>query len=114
MAAPYRCLRGQLELVLAVSCGFAAILLHPAGAESGGLHLVAVQHRQNDRAESHRFRLRCTGLFTTLARHHRWPRIAGTLRSDTLLVLDELAQVTQKRPEKSAYLLANGNGNPRQ
>ncbi len=29
---------GNSRLVLAISCGFAAILLHPAGAESGGLH----------------------------------------------------------------------------
>ena len=31
---------GNSRLVLAVACAFAALLLHPAGAESGGLHLV--------------------------------------------------------------------------
>ena len=64
---------GNSRLVLAVACGFASILLHPAGAESGGLHFVG----ESSTGKTTALKLAASvfgapGLFTTLARHHQW------------------------------------------
>ena len=93
---------GNSRLVLAVSCAFAALLLHPAGAESGGLHFVGESSTGKTTALKvaasvfgapdylQRWRATTNGL-ESLAR----------LRSDTLLVLDELVTSGSQRSRRN-------------
>jgi len=106
--------RGNSPLVLALSCAFAAMLLQPAQAESGGIHLVGESSTGKTTALRiaasvygapnylHRWRATTNGLEALAAQH-----------SDTLLVLDELAQIDPKEAGEIAYMLANGSGKVR-
>lgn len=105
---------GNSRLVLAVSIAFAAMLLHPAGIESGGVHLVGPSSSGKTTA------LRvATSVYGAPDYLHRWRATTNGLeavaatRSDTLLVLDELAQVEPKEAGEIAYMLANGSGKAR-
>lgn len=105
---------GNARLVLAVACGFAAILLHPAGAESGGLHLVG----ESSTGKTTALKV-AASVFGAPDYLQRWRATTNgieslaALRSDTLLVLDELAQVDPKEAGEIAYMLANGSGKAR-
>ena len=105
---------GNSRLVLAIACAFAALLLHPAGAESGGLHLVG----ESSSGKTTALKV-AASVFGAPDYLQRWRATANgleslaTLRSDTLLVLDELAQVDPKEAGEIAYMLANGSGKAR-
>jgi putative DNA primase/helicase len=105
---------GNSRLVLAISCGFAAILLHPAGAESGGLHFVG----ESSSGKTTALKV-AASVFGAPDYLQRWRATTNgieslaALRSDTLLVLDELAQVDPKEAGEIAYMLANGSGKAR-
>lgn len=105
---------GNSRLLLAVSCAFAALLLHPAGAESGGLHLVG----ESSTGKTTALKV-AASVFGAPNYLQRWRATANgleslaALRSDTLLVLDELAQVDPKEAGEVAYMLANGSGKAR-
>lgn len=102
------------RLVLAISCAFAAMLLHPAAAESGGLHLVG----ESSSGKTTALRV-AASVYGAPDYLHRWRATTNglealtSLRSDTLLVLDELAQVDPKEAGEIAYMLANGSGKAR-
>lgn len=105
---------GNSRLVFAVSVALAGPLLRVLGDESGGFHLVGSSS---------------TGKTTTLylagsawggpAFLRRWRATANAIDAqaaqhcDTLLVLDELAQVDPKEAGGIAYSLANGQGKAR-
>lgn len=108
---------GNSRLVLAISCAFAGPLLDVGGFESGGVHFRGVSSSGKTAA------LECAGSvwggggingFT-----NQWRATANALEgtaaqhSDTLLVLDELAQLDCKDAGAAAYLLANGQGKGR-
>ena len=82
---------GNSRLVLAVSCAFAALLLHPAGAESGGLHFVG----ESSTGKTTALKV-AASVFGAPDYLQRWRATTNgieslaALRSDTLLVLDEL------------------------
>lgn len=105
---------GNSRLVLAVSIAFAAMLLHPAGVESGGIHLVGAS--SSGKTTVLRVAASVYGAPDYL---HRWRATTNGLeavaavRSDTLLILDELAQVEPKEAGEIAYMLANGSGKVR-
>jgi putative DNA primase/helicase len=105
---------GNSRLVLAISCGFAAVLLHPAGAESGGLHFIG----ESSTGKTTALKV-AASVFGAPDYLQRWRATTNgieslaALRSDTLLVLDELAQVDPKEAGEIAYLLANGSGKAR-
>lgn len=105
---------GNSRLVLAVSVAFAAMLLHPAGIESGGIHFVGSS--SSGKTTALRVAASVYGAPDYL---HRWRATTNGLeavaatRSDTLLILDELAQVEPKEAGEIAYMLANGSGKAR-
>lgn len=105
---------GNSRLILAVSCAFASMLLHPASMESGGLHLVG----ESSSGKTTALRV-AASVFGAPDYLNRWRATTNglealaTLRSDTLLILDELAQVDAKEAGEIAYMLANGSGKTR-
>jgi len=128
---PYRC-RGNLKdwqesvgmlcvgnsrLVFAVSLAFAAVMLHHAGAESGGFNLIgpssigkttilqaaaSVCGGGGDNGYIRSWRATDNGIEAIAASH-----------CDTLLCLDEMGQATGANVAESAYMLANGMGKVR-
>lgn len=105
---------GNSRLVLAISCAFAAMLLHPVNAESGGLHFVG----ESSSGKTTALRV-AASVFGGPDYLNRWRATTNglealaSLRSDTLLVLDELSQVDPKEAGEIAYMLANGSGKAR-
>jgi uncharacterized protein (DUF927 family) len=105
---------GNSRLMLALSCAFASMLLHPAGAESGGVHFVG----ESSSGKTTALRV-AASVFGAPDYLNRWRATTNglealaSLRSDTLLILDELAQVDSKEAGEIAYMLANGSGKTR-
>lgn len=105
---------GNSRLVLAISIAFAAMLLHPVNMESGGIHFVGPS--SSGKTTALRVAASVYGAPNYL---HRWRATTNgleaiaALRCDTLLILDELAQVDAKEAGEIAYMLANGSGKAR-
>jgi putative DNA primase/helicase len=107
---------GNSRLSLAISTAFAAALVGPCGAESGGIHLrgkssVGKTTALNvagsvwgggNRGFIRSWRATANGLEGTAAIH-----------SDALLCLDEIAQLSGREAGEVAYMLANGQGKAR-
>lgn len=108
---------GNSRLILAISAAFAAPLVGPCSAESGGVHFRGASS---------------TGKSTTLyiggsvwgggdvsGFVRSWRATANGLEgvalahSDSLLCLDELSQVSARDAGEAAYMLANGSGKSR-
>lgn len=106
--------KGNSRLILSVSCAFAAIVMHLVGAESGGLHFVGASSSGKTTA------LRVAASVCSAPDYlNRWRATTNglealaALRCDSLLILDELAQVDAKEAGEIAYMLANGSGKTR-
>ncbi len=105
---------GNSRCVLALSAGFAAMLLQFSGLESGGINFKGGSSTG-----------KTTALLATASIYggpdyvNRWRATANGLESlaalhnDTLLILDELAQVDPREAGEIAYMLANGQGKQR-
>ena len=105
---------GNSRLVFAVACSFAGPLLRPAGVESGGFHfrggsssgkttaLKVAASVNGGRNYLQRWRTTDNALEVIAAQH-----------CDSLLVLDELAQVDPKTAGECAYMLANESSKAR-
>lgn len=108
---------GNSRLILAVSMAFAAPLLMLAGDPSGGLHLrggsstgkttalraaASVMGGGGDHGGIQQWRSTANGLESVAAGH-----------CDSLLCLDELAQVDAREAGETVYLLGNGAGKAR-
>ena len=107
---------GNSRLALAISTAFAAALVGPCGAESGGIHLrgpssigkTTALHVAGsvwgggDRGFIRAWRATSNGLEAAASSHN-----------DALLCLDELAQLSGKEAGEVAYMLANGSGKSR-
>ena len=107
---------GNSRLMLAISTAFAAALIHPSEAESGGIHLRGASS---------------TGKSTALVVAasvwggggsgyvRSWRATANGLEGvalahcDALLCLDELSQVPSHEAGQAAYMLGNGAGKSR-
>lgn len=110
--AAYCC--GNSRLVLSVSMAFAAMLLYPTGSESGGINLVG----ESSIGKTTALRV-AASVYGAPDYLSRWRATTNglealaALRSDTLLILDELAQVDPKEAGEIVYMLANGSGKTR-
>ena len=106
---------GNSRLLFAVCSAFAGVLLEPAGVQSGGFHFVG------DSSVG-----KSTALFVAASVYGSRRRFVKTWRatdaslestaeqhSDTLLILDELAQVDPKIIGDVVYMLGNEQGKGR-
>ena len=99
---------GNSRLVFSLSCAFAGPLLRPAGMESGGFHL------RGDSSSGKTTALKLAASVYGGANYlQRWRTTDNALEAiaaqhcDSLLILDELAQVDPKTAGECAYMLAN-------
>ena len=99
---------GNSRLVFAVACAFAGPLLRPAGTESGGFHY------RGDSSSGKTTALRlAASVYGGTNYMQRWRTTDNALEAiaaqhcDSLLILDELAQVEGKVAGECAYMLAN-------
>ncbi|MBV7458781.1 MULTISPECIES: DUF927 domain-containing protein [unclassified Acidovorax] len=99
---------GNSRLVFAVACAFAGPLLRPAGMESGGFHI------RGDSSSGKTTALRlAASVYGGASYMQRWRTTDNALEAiaaqhcDSLLILDELAQVEGKVAGECAYMLAN-------
>lgn len=105
---------GNSRLLLSVSAAFASMMLEYSGQESGGLNFVA----ESSSGKTTVLRAACS-VFGGKEYMQRWRATANgleglaSLHNDTLLVLDELAQVDAREAGEIAYMLANGSGKAR-
>jgi len=108
---------GNSRLVLAVSAALAGPLLALAGAESGGLHFVGGSS-QGKTTLLHVAGSVCGGGGLN-GFIRQWRATSNGLEAvaaahcDSLLCLDELAQVAAREAGEVAYMLANGTGKTR-
>lgn len=102
---------GNSRLIFAVATAFAAMLLYPSGMESGGIHFVG----ESSSGKTTVLRV-AASVFGGINYLNRWRgtinglEALASLRSDTLLILDELSQIDAKEAGEIAYMLANGSG----
>jgi putative DNA primase/helicase len=106
--------RGNSRLVFCVSAALAGSLLHWAGDESGGFHLRGTS--SSGKTTALRVAASVWGGPDFL---RRWRATDNALEaiaaqhSDSLLILDELAQIEPRVAGEAAYMLANGEGKAR-
>jgi len=105
---------GNTRLVFAVSAAFASMLIEPAGDESGGFHFRGGSSSGKTTA------LRvAASIYGAPDYMQRWRATDNGLEAlaeqhnDTLLILDELAQIDARVAGETAYMLANGTGKAR-
>lgn len=105
---------GNSRLVFSVSSAFAAVLLSVCEEDGGGFHL------RGDSSSGKTTALRvAASVFGGLDYMQRWRATDNGLEalaamySDTLLPLDELAQMDPRAAGEAAYMLANGSGKSR-
>src|SRR5450830_46968 len=105
---------GNSRCVLALCAGFASMLLEFSGLESGGVNLKGSSSTGKTTALA-----AAASLFGGPAYVNRWRATSNGLESlaalhnDTLLILDELAQVDPREAGEIAYMVANGQGKQR-
>ncbi len=109
-----RLCQGNSRLVFAVSAAFAAPLLYPAGAESGGFHLRS--NSSDGKTTAMRIAASVCGGPDYM---QRWRQTDNGLEAlamqhcDALLLLDEIAQIDAKVAGECSYMLSNGSGKGR-
>jgi putative DNA primase/helicase len=109
---------GNSRLVLALSAAFAGPLVGPCSAEGGGLHFKGASSTGKSTA-LHIAGSVWGGGDDANGYVRSWRATANGLEgvalghSDTLLCLDELAQLPAKDAGEAAYMLANGAGKSR-
>jgi len=105
---------GNSRLLFAVSVAFAAPLLYLVGGESGGFHFRS----NSSDGKTTALRVACS-VCGDGAYMQRWRATDNGLEAlamqhcDSLLALDELAQLDPKVAGETAYMLANGAGKTR-
>ena len=105
---------GNSRCVLAMCTGLAAMMLEFSGLESGGVNLRGGSSTGKTTALK-----AAASLFGSASYVNRWRATSNgleavaTLHNDSLLILDELAQVDPREAGEIAYLLANGQGKQR-
>ncbi|SAK51488.1 inner membrane protein [Caballeronia pedi] len=105
---------GNSRMLVAVSTAFAGMMLAYSGQESGGLNIVG----DSSTGKTTALRAACS-VYGGPDYMQRWRATSNgleglaALHNDTLLVLDELAQVDPREAGEIAYMLANGTGKAR-
>lgn len=109
-----RLCRGNSRLLFAVSVAFAAPLLYLVGGESGGFHFRS----NSSDGKTTALKVACS-VCGDSSYMQRWRATDNGLEAlamqycDSLLALDELAQLEPKAAGEVAYMLANGTGKAR-
>ena len=109
--------RGNSRLLLATSVAFAAPLVELCSAESGGLHFKGPS--STGKTTTLRVAASVWGSGETGGYVRSWRATANGLEGvalghcDSLLCLDELAQLNAREAGEVAYMLANGSGKSR-
>jgi len=105
---------GNSRLAFSISCSMAAALLDPVGEDGGGFHF------RGDSSSGKTTALRVAATTWGGADFmQRWRatdngiEALASMHSDTLLALDELAQMDGRAAGEAAYMLANGSGKSR-
>ncbi len=114
---PAKLASGHLLPVLAISTALSGPLLHPVGAEGGGVHFYG----QSSTGKTTLLRLAASvwGRGATPGYVRTWRATANGLEgsaaaaTDTALILDELGQVEARDLATAIYSLANGGGKAR-
>lgn len=102
---------GNSRLEFALSCAFAAPLLHLLEIESGGFHLRGTTSKGKSKILQ-----AAASVWGGIDDLQRWNATLNGLEAlasgynDSLLCLDEIAQMNSDTVGESAYLLANGRG----
>lgn len=105
---------GNSRIALAICAGFVGPLLNRVGGEGGGIHLRGASSIGKSTAL-----LAAASIWGPDAFVRQWRATANGLEgvaelsNETLLVLDELAQLDPREAGSIAYLLANGCGKSR-
>jgi putative DNA primase/helicase len=105
---------GNSRLLFAVSCAFAGSLLKLAGVDSGGFHLCGGS--SSGKTTALRVAASIWGGDDFM---QRWRTTENALEStaaqhcDTVLILDEIAQLEPSKAGECAYMLANESGKAR-
>lgn len=100
---------GNSRLVLAISCAFAAMLLKPTNSESGGINFVG----ESSTGKTTALKV-AASVYGSPSYLQLWRATSNglegvaVLHSDTLLILDELAQIDPKEAGEVSYMLSNG------
>ena len=103
------------RLIFAISCAFAGPLMHLAGVESGGFHLVGGSSSGKTTA----LRMAATVWGSPDNYWRQWRATDNGLEAiaeehnDCLLALDEIGQADPRSVGEVAYMLANGRGKAR-
>ena len=106
---------GNSRFAFAISAAFAGALVHPAGIESGGFHvfggsssgkttaqLVAASIDGSPDSRKRSWRATANGL-----------EGVASIHNDSLLILDEMREISGKDAGETAYMLGNGQGKTR-
>ncbi|MEY4592387.1 MAG: hypothetical protein RIR18_1282 [Pseudomonadota bacterium] len=106
---------GNTRVMFAVSTAFAAPLLHLLGAEGGGFHLCG----DSSDGKTTALLAAASVCGNPSSYKQQWRNTDNAIESmctascDTLLVMDELAQVDSKIAGETAYMIANGSAKGR-
>ncbi len=106
---------GNSRLVFALSAAFAGALVHPAGIESGGFHIFGGSSSGKSTAQL----LAASVDGSPDNRKRSWRATANGLEgvasvhNDSLLILDEMREISGKDAGETAYMLGNGQGKTR-
>jgi uncharacterized protein (DUF927 family) len=107
---------GNWRLIFAISMAFAAVLLHPLGVESGGVHFCGASSIGKTALADVAGSV-CGGGPEGYKRAWRVTDNAleaiASLHNDNLLVLDEVGQTDSEVLSRIIYMLANGFGKGR-
>jgi uncharacterized protein (DUF927 family) len=108
---------GNSRLLLAISTALAAAIVGPCGIEAGGIHLRGRSSIGKTTALAVAGSVWGGGERTRYVRSWRSTsnglEAAAAVHNDTLLCLDELAQVSAKEAGEVVYMLAHGSGRTR-
>ena len=106
---------GNSRLMFALSCAFAGVLLEPSGVQSGGFHIVG----DSSVGKSTALNVAASVYGARKKFVKTWRATDASLEStaeqhsDTLLILDEIAQVDAKIVGDVVYMLGNEQGKGR-
>ncbi len=106
---------GNSRLVFAISTAFAGSLVYPAGMDSGGFHLHGDSSTGKSTAQ-----LSGASVWGEPDKFKRTWRATSnglegiaSLHNDSLLILDEIREISGKDAGETAYMLGNGQGKTR-
>lgn len=105
---------GNSRLIFALSAAFAGMILHHAEHESGGLHFVGSSSTGKSTAQ-----MVAASVYGSPSFKQSWRATGNSLEgtcsihNDTVLILDEIAEVDPREVGNIVYMIGNGTGKGR-